>query len=73
MKKLSLAILGAAAIWLCLVSNSMAGPGPGFAVVVGAPVYYPPSPYYYGPGYYGCYGPGFYWHSVWYRGGHHWR
>jgi hypothetical protein len=79
MKKFTLTLLSAAAIWLCMASNSMAGPGVRFGLVIGGPGYYAPYPYgyygpYYGPGYYGYYGPRFYWHGGGrFYGGHHWR
>ncbi len=78
MKKFTLTILSAIAILLCLAPNSQAGSSVHFGVVVGGPVYYPPSPYYYGPyygpGYYGYYGPRFhYWHRPYYGGYHHWH
>ena len=73
MKKFTLTILGAAAIWLCTASSSMAGPGVRFGIFVGPPVYYPPAPYYYGPGYYGYYGPHYYGHHRFYGGFHHRR
>ena len=73
MKKLTLTLLSAAAIWLCMAPASQAGPGH-FGIFIGPPVFYPPAPYYYGPGYYGpsygYYGPHYYWHHG-YRGGYH--